>query len=99
TVQTRPLIPRSVAIQFNAIAVRIAQVDGFADAVIGRAFDGHAVIEQALESARQLEAVRIKNREVIKPGASGRRRRGAFASPGVQCYLKMLATRREKDRA
>src|SRR5262245_41184262 len=37
-VHARPFLLRTVAVEFDAVAVRVAQVDGFADAMVGRAF-------------------------------------------------------------
>ena len=42
-----PLLPRPIPVQLDAVAVRIAQVERFADAVIGSAVEGHVRVDQA----------------------------------------------------
>src|SRR6266480_7710393 len=88
-----PFILRPVAVEFDAVAIRVAQVNGFTHTVVGCTLKGTSVVEEALERARQFSPVRIENREVIKPRAAGRRLRRPFARPGVKANVVMIATR------
>ncbi len=42
----RPLLARPVAVELDAVVVRIAQVDGLADSVVGRALQRDAGLEE-----------------------------------------------------
>jgi hypothetical protein len=95
----RPFVSWTVAIKLKTVAIRVAQVNGFTDAVIGSAFDGHAMIEQALESAREFAAGWIENGEVVKPRATGWRLGRAFAGSGVEGDVMVIPARREKNGA
>src|SRR5687768_4631940 len=80
----RPFIARTVAVKLDAVAIRVAQIDGLADPMVGGAFDGHAAIEQALERAGKFQSARVENRKMIKSRVPRRRWRRAFASPGIE---------------
>src|SRR5262249_58069217 len=81
---TRPFRRRQVAVELDAVAVGIAQVEGLAHAVVGGAFERDAGAAQALERVRERAAVRVADRDVIEPGRPGRGRRSAQALPGVE---------------
>src|SRR5258706_10829130 len=93
TIHTWPFFLRPVTAEFDTVAIRIAQVNRFAHAVIRRPFDGNAVIEQALERPREFSPVRIENREMIKPASAWRRLTRPFAGPGIQANVMMIAAR------
>ena len=98
TADARPFVSRAIAIEFDAVAVGIAQVNRLAHAVVGSALDRDALIEQALERAREFAAIRIKNCKMIKPCPPVRRLGRAFPRPRVQADVMMIPARREKDR-
>jgi len=52
----RPFVTRPVAVQLDAVAVRIAQVDGLADPVVAGAIDRDAQLQQVLQRPRQVAA-------------------------------------------
>jgi hypothetical protein len=86
-----PFVGRSVAVDLDAVAVGIVQVDGLADAVVGGAVDCDAMIDETLQRAGQLLARRIEDGEVVETGRSSLRRRTAAALPGVQSEVVMIA--------
>ena len=48
-----------------------AEVDGFADAVIGDALERHAGVDDAADGAREIAACRIADGEMVKAGWCG----------------------------
>src|ERR1051326_2404987 len=99
TVDARPLIRRTIPIKFDAIAIRIVQVNRFADAVVRRAVDLDAVIEQSLERRGEFGAGWVKNRKMIQASATGRRLQRPFAGPGIQRDVVMVTARGKKNGA
>ena len=43
---SRPLVVRTVPVQLDPIAVRVSQVQGFADAVVGGSIEWYACVDQ-----------------------------------------------------
>src|SRR4051812_21076029 len=56
---SRPLLARPVAVELDAVAVEVAQVDRLADAVIARALDRHAGLEHAAQRHGERLAVGV----------------------------------------
>ena len=88
-----------VPIQLDAVLVGIAQIERFADAVIAGAVERNAGLDHAMQRVRQRGAGRIKNRGVKQPRRSRRRRMAAFAFPGVQADVVVIAAGRNERRA
>ena len=93
----RPFAFRPVAIQLDTVAVGIPQVDRLAHAVIRRAFERDAGIEDPTHRHGECRAVGKKDREVVQPRRAGGRRRRAVARPRVQADVVMVAAGRDKD--
>src|SRR5262249_6592512 len=53
-----PFFLWTIAIEFDAVVVRIAQVDGIAHAVVGRAFELNSCGEDALKRSRERRSIR-----------------------------------------
>src|SRR5688500_13800470 len=70
----RPFLTRPVAVELDAVPVRILEVHGLADAVVGRP-DADACVEDAPDRTRQCGPCRIANGEVIEAGRPARRGR------------------------
>src|SRR5258706_14266260 len=79
----RPCCFRAVPIQLDAVAVRIAQVERLAHAVIARAFERNPGGRETPQRIRERRARGIKDRQMIKPGGSVRRWLPAGAVPCV----------------
>ena len=96
--RARPLLARAVAVELDAVAVGVAQVDRLADAVVARAVERDARVEHAAERVRERPAVRVADR---------RRGRGPWCSaaaasrrrlPRVQPDVVVVAARRDEGR-
>ena len=64
SVADRPLLPRAVAIELDPVALRIAQVEGLADQVVGRAAEPPARLGDPLQGAGEVGAARHDDRQV-----------------------------------
>src|SRR5665213_288508 len=94
----RPLFFRPVPIKLDAVLVGIAQVKRLADAVVAGAVKRNAGADHAMERIRQRGPARIEDGGVIEPRRSRRRRTAAFALPGVQADVVMIAAGRNEGR-
>ena len=95
----RPLLLRPVPIELDAVLVGIAQIQRLADAVIAGAVELDAGADHAMQRVRQRRAGRIQDRGVEQPGGAWRRRMAAFAFPGVQPDVMVIAAGRNERRA
>jgi hypothetical protein len=87
----RPFGLGSVAVEFNAILVGIAQIERFAYPVIGGAVEPYAIGGETAERIGKIATARIEDCDVIKAGGAGWRRRAALAFPGVEPDVVMIA--------
>ncbi len=74
-----PCFARLVPIKFEAILIRIAQIQGLTDSVVARTGQLDAGRHDAVQRICQSGARRIEDRGVEKTGGARRRRRTAFA--------------------
>jgi hypothetical protein len=58
---------KGAAVEFDAVLIRIAQVQGFADAVIAGAIERHPGGDQPPQRVGEIGARRVDDRKVIKP--------------------------------
>src|SRR4051794_34381423 len=77
-----PGVARAVAVDLDAVAVGVAQVERLADEVVGRARELHPAACRVLEPAGEPGAVRQQQREVEETGAR------AAAGPGPWLLLE-----------
>ena len=94
----RPLLLRPVAVELDAVAVRVAQVDRLGDAVVGGAVDRPLRVDEPLERVAELRPVRVADRDVVEAGRAGRRRRAAARLPRVQAEVVVVAAGRDERR-
>ena len=80
----------AVAVEFDAVLVGVAQIEGFAHAVVGRAFERDAGGDEAAQGVGERGAVGIKNRGVVEAGGAGGGRGAAAAFPGVEADVVMV---------
>ena len=66
TADVRPLGARPVAIDLDAVAVRIGEVERFADTVVRRALQHGFRLDQTSERSREVRARRHQDREVVE---------------------------------
>src|SRR5581483_7731379 len=93
----RPLRARPIAVELDAVPVRIAQVDRLADAVVGGPAQPDPGLEHALHRTGERLPVRAADRDGVEPGRPGRRRRAALRLPGVQRDVVVVAAGGEED--
>src|SRR5256885_15601843 len=86
-----PAVPRAIPIELDAVLVRIAQIERLAHAMVARAVERDAGVDQAAQRTRERGAGRVEDRDVIEPGRALRRRRAALAFPGVEPDVMVIA--------
>ncbi len=92
----RPLGRGAVPVELDAVAIRVAEVERLADAVVGGAFERDARADETAECVGQLGASGVDDREVVETGGSGTGRRATLALPGVEADVVMVAAGGEK---
>src|SRR6185437_8330822 len=96
---TRPGLAWAVPIKLDAVVVGIAQIEGFADAVIGGAVEGDARGQHAAQRIRQLRAGGVEDGQMVEACRARCRRPATIALPGVERDVVMVITGRKKGRA
>ena len=96
--RARPFLLRPVAIELDAVLVGIAQIKRLADAVVAGAVELDAGLDHAIQRIRQRRARGIENGGVKQPGGAWRRRMAAFAFPGVEPDVVVIAAGRNERR-
>jgi hypothetical protein len=97
--RARPLLSRSIPVEFHPVAVWITKVNRLAHAVVGSAFEPNPRFHDATQRICEERARRIHNRDVIQPRRARRRRRPALTLPRVQPDMMVIPARRDKRRA
>ena len=70
----RPFLPRTVAVELDAVSVGIVEVERLADAVVGSPGERDAGVDDAAERVGELRAVGIADRrveEAVEPRGGG----------------------------
>lgn len=91
-----PLLLRTVPVELNTVAVGIAQIEGFADTVVGCSIELYSGAQQAFKGVAQLCLRGVDNGEMIQPGCASRRRISVFALPGVQTDVVVISASGEE---
>ncbi len=86
-----PEIARAIPVEFDAVVVGIAEVDGFADAVVGGAFERDFCGEDAAKSGGEFGARGVDDRGVVEAGGAGGRRIAAETFPRVEADVMVVA--------
>ena len=93
-----PLLLRSIPAEFDAVLIRIAQIQRLADSVVRRAVEGDAGGLKTSQGIAQILALRIEDGCVQEAGGA----RGGWAAveafPGIQADVMMIAARRNEGR-
>src|SRR5215218_9255798 len=85
-----PLVARTVAIELDAVAVRVVQVDRLADAVVARAGQRHAGVDDSSHRVGERLSVGVADRRMEETGRVARRRRRAFRLPRAQTDVVVI---------
>ena len=91
TVVARPLGGMPVAIKFNAVLVGIAEVEGFAYAMVGGAVEVDAGLQQATEGVGEFGAAGVEDGGVIEAGRAGGGWGPARAFPNIEADMMMVS--------
>src|SRR5207237_6753868 len=97
--RARPLFLRPIPVELDAVVIRVPQVERFADAVIGRAVERDAGVDQPAHRISQRGAGRIQDGKVIQAGRPRRRWVATGAFPGVQPDVVMIVATGNERRA
>jgi hypothetical protein len=95
---TRPVLLIPIPIELDAVAVWVAQVQRFADAVVARAVEPDAGVDEAAQSVGEQRTRRIEDGDMEQPRRTGWWRRAAFALPSVEADVVVIAAGREECR-
>ena len=66
-----PLVRCAVDVEFDAVAVGIAEVQRLADAVVAGAVEGDAGLDEAAQGVGEVAARGVEDRRVIEAGGAG----------------------------
>ena len=86
-----PEVAGAIPVEFDAVVVGVAEVDGFADAVVGGAFERNFGGEDAAESGGEFGAGGVDDGGVVEAGCAGGRRVAAEAFPRVEADVMVIA--------
>lgn len=93
-----PCLEGPVPIELDAVAVRIAQIESLAYAMVRGALERNGKVEQPLERLGQGRAGRVAKGDVVESGGARRRRRAALRLPGVQADVMVIPAGTEERR-
>src|SRR5262245_49820774 len=93
-----PLLHWAVPVELEAVTVRVAQIERFADSVIRGSLERDARLDEAPERVRERLAIGVADRGVEEPRVTRRRRRSAAGLPGVEPDVVVVATSRDEHR-
>src|SRR6202167_2409413 len=96
--RARPDFAGPVPVKLDAVFIGIAQIECFADALIGSAVERTFGFDQPAQRIAQSGPRRVKDREMIKAGRSLWRRRPTAAFPGAEPNVMMITAGRNKCR-
>lgn len=90
--EARPFLGCSIAVELEAVAIGIGEVEGLADAVVGGAFKGDSGLGESLQGIPQGWPIGVKKGGVEQPGVTCWRRRPAAALPGIEADVVVVAS-------
>src|SRR3954447_8844778 len=94
--RARPRLLGSVPVQLHAVAVRVAQVERLAHAVVAGPVQRDVRVDQPAQGVGQRRPGRVQHGEVVEPRPAGRRGRRAAALPRVQPDVVVVAAGRDE---
>jgi hypothetical protein len=95
----RPLVGGAIPIEFHAILIRVAEVEGLAYAVVGGAIEGDVGGDETAEGVGEGGPGGVEDGDVIEAGCMGGRRGAAGAVPGVQADVMVVSAGEEEGGA
>jgi hypothetical protein len=92
----RPCGGIAIDVEFEAVVIGIAEVEGFADAVVGGAVERDFVFDEAAQGICEGGAIRVKNGDVVEARGAAWWGFAAASFPGVEADVMMVTTRRDE---
>ena len=92
----RPLGGIAIDVEFDAVAIGIAEVESFANAVVRSTIERDFVFDEAEKGIGQRGAIRVENGDVIEAGGAVWRGFAATAFPGVEADVVMITAGGDK---
>ena len=89
----------AIPVELDTIPIGVAQIEGFAHAVVAGAFEWNACLIEPKQRRAERRAIRIPDRQVIQTGRSSCGWLAAAALPCVETDVMVVATGAEKRRA
>lgn len=89
----------AVPVEFDSVLVGVAEVEGFAYAVVGGAIEGDVGFIKAVEGVCEVGSGGVEDGEVEEAGGVGWRRGSAEAFPGIQADVVVIAACGDEGRA
>src|SRR5580704_11246787 len=86
-----PEVARAIPVEFDAVVVGVAEIDGFANAVVGGAFEGNFCGEDAAKGGGEFRARGVDDGGVVEAGGARWRRVAGETFPGVQADVMVIA--------
>ncbi len=81
----------TVPVEFDAVVVGVAEIEGLADAVVGGALELDSGSDEPAQGVGEFGARRIENSHMIKAGRAVGGWPAVFALPGVEADVMMVA--------
>ena len=92
----RPLFSRAIPIKLESVAVWIAQIDRFADPMVGCTIDADPMREETTQGVCKVRPRRIEDRCVIKTRGAKRSGRSAETFPRVETDVVVITVGGQK---
>ncbi len=87
---TGPLGLGAVDVEFDAVVVGVAEVEGFGDAVVGCAIEGDVVCDETAEGVCEFFAGGVEDGGVVEAGGAFGGGAGVFGVPGVEADVVVV---------
>jgi hypothetical protein len=86
----------AIDVELDAVVIGIAEVEGFADTVVGGTVERDVVFDETAQGVCQRGAVGVENGDVKETCGAARRGFATAAFPGVEADVMMVSTRRDE---
>ncbi len=84
------MLTRTIPIKLYAILIRIAQINGFADTMIGSTIKLYPSIEDTAQRHGKIGSCRMQNGQMKQARGMAWRRRRSLALPSIEPYVVMV---------
>ena len=88
-----PCCAWTIPVEFDAVLIGVAKVEGLADAVVGSTVERNFVGDEGFERLAEGDASRVDDGQVIEAGGAWWWRITVLALPGVEADVVVVASR------